>query len=444
MCDSVVIASGSTTSGGSLFAKNSDRHAGECQPFVQHPAVRYPRAAEVRCTHIVIPQVAESYRVMGHSPWWVWGFEHGVNEYGLAIGNQSVFSREPVEEKPGLIGMDLVRLGLERGRTAREALEVIAGLLESHGQGGSGFGRGEAGYHNSFSLVDPTEAWLLETSGRRWAGRRVDDSSLSNHICLGSDWSIGSRDLESFARTEGWWTSDERLDFARAYRNPDLPGFLSEGRLRRSRDLLEAGRGRHDAASLMDLLRDHGGPDRPPPSEQGDSRDEARYSLCMHAEPVGTTTASMLAELPTDRVAPWPVWISFGSPCMGIFLPVYLDGALPSELARGGGEDSDGSRPGEKAHSAWWIFHHLNEVAARDFEYSLPRLRGSWDEFSERIDMEREGAEREARRMAVAGERFEAAQILSDLMARITSRALVLARELAFEIEQEMGARISG
>ena len=46
--------------------------------------------------------------------------------------------------------------------------------------------------------------------------------------------------------------------------------------------------------------------------------------------------------------------------------------------------------------------------------------------------------------MAVAGERFEAAQILSDLMARITSRALVLARELAFEIEQEMGARISG
>lgn len=208
MCDSVVIASGSTTSGGSLFAKNSDRHAGECQPFVQHPAVRYPRAAEVRCTHIVIPQVAESYRVMGHSPWWVWGFEHGVNEYGLAIGNQSVFSREPVEEKPGLIGMDLVRLGLERGRTAREALEVIAGLLESHGQGGSGFGRGEAGYHNSFSLVDPTEAWLLETSGRRWAGRRVDDSSLSNHICLGSDWSIGSRDLESFARTEGWWTSD--------------------------------------------------------------------------------------------------------------------------------------------------------------------------------------------------------------------------------------------
>ncbi len=43
--------------------------------------------------------MAETYRVMGHSPWWVWGFEHGVNEHGVAIGNQSVFSNEPLEER---------------------------------------------------------------------------------------------------------------------------------------------------------------------------------------------------------------------------------------------------------------------------------------------------------------------------------------------------------
>ena len=110
MCDSVVATGPHTVSGATLFGKNSDRKEGECQPFVQHAAAYHPRGGRVRCTHIEIPQVAETYRVMGHSPWWVWGFEHGINEHGLAIGNQTVFSKEPVEEAEGLIGMDLVRL----------------------------------------------------------------------------------------------------------------------------------------------------------------------------------------------------------------------------------------------------------------------------------------------------------------------------------------------
>ena len=59
---------------------------------------------------------------MGHSPWWVWGLEQGVNQCAVAIGNHTVFSNEALEEQDGLIGMDLVRLGLERGRTAAEAL----------------------------------------------------------------------------------------------------------------------------------------------------------------------------------------------------------------------------------------------------------------------------------------------------------------------------------
>ncbi len=121
MCDSLVALGSHTSLGATLFAKNSDRSLGECQPLLQLPAAIHPRGARLRCTHIEIPQVAESYRVMGHSPWWVWGFEHGVNEYGVAIGNQTVFSKEPVEAEPGLIGMDLVRLGLEVDRDGPRA-----------------------------------------------------------------------------------------------------------------------------------------------------------------------------------------------------------------------------------------------------------------------------------------------------------------------------------
>ena len=411
MCDSVVATQPETREGTTLFAKNSDRHRGECQPFVQNPPAFHPRGGMAACTHIEIPQVAETYATMGHSPWWVWGFEHGVNEHAVAIGNQTVFSNEPVEEAPGLIGMDLVRLGLERGRDAREALEVIATLIEQHGQGGSGFGPGEGGYHNSFLIADPESAWLLETSGRRWAGRPVVLGSLSNHITLRDDWTIGSRDLE-------------RLDVAAAYRNPHVPGRISEGRLARSQALLEAGRGKHDVASMKQLLRDHG-PDGDGPPTHLTPEDDGYCTLCMHAEPVGTTTASMVAPLPTDRVGPWPVFVSFASPCTALFLPVYLHGVLPAPLARGHGE----REPGD-LDSAWWTFHQLHEAVATDFARHGPAVQDAFRAFEERVDSERVEVERSARDEATAGDADRASDMLSQFMDRTVSEALDLAEAL--------------
>ncbi len=115
MCDSVVATGVMTAARQTLYGKNSDRKSNECQPFVQTSEAWHPPRARLQCTHIEIPQVPETYRVMGHSPWWVWGFEHGVNEHGVAIGNHAIFSCDPLEQSPGLIGMDLIRLGLERG-----------------------------------------------------------------------------------------------------------------------------------------------------------------------------------------------------------------------------------------------------------------------------------------------------------------------------------------
>ncbi len=427
MCDSVVVTAPFTASGATLFGKNSDRKEGECQPFVQFAAAIHPRGGRVRCTHIEIPQVAETYRVMGHSPWWVWGFEHGVNEHGVAIGNQTVFSKEPIEEQPGLIGMDLVRLGLERGRDARESLEVIAGLIESFGQGGEALAPGAAGYHNSFMIADPQQAWLMETSNRRWAARRVERASLTNHLTLDSGWQIGSRDLDTFAKAEGWWHSESRLDLAAAYRNPHVPGRISEGRLRRSRELLESTPA-HDVESLQGLLRDHGGLAAPPRGLTPD--DEAYYTLCMHSEPIGTTTASLVAPLPTDRTAPWPIWIGFGTPCTGLFLPAYIEGVIPAAMARGG-EHEPAAEDGE---SAWWTFERLRRTASLDYDASIPILRESWRILEEKIEHEREALEREARRAVVSGDSDGAAALLSAFMTRTLGAALERARELESQL----------
>ncbi|MGI9590749.1 MAG: C69 family dipeptidase, partial [Myxococcota bacterium] len=393
-----------------------------CQPFLQLQPALHPRGTTLRCSHIEVPQVAETYGVMGHSPWWVWGFEHGVNEHGVAIGNHTVFSREPVEEEPGLIGMDLVRLGLERGRSAREALEVIATLLESHGQGGAALAPDAGGYHNSFVLADAREAWHLETSNRRWCARRGQRAVVSNHLAIAYDWEIASRSLESFARDEGWWQGSGRIDVAAAYRNPHVPPRISELRHRCATRLLAEGSGRHDVASLTRILRDHGAGGSIWRDGDATPEEERFFTLCAHSEPVHATTASLVAELPVDPREPWPVGIGFGAPCTGVLLPVYLRGVLPAALARGAAEpDPD---------SAWWRFRALQDAVLVDPVRHTPLVREGWRPLEERLETDRITAETEALAALGDGDEDGAATLLSAFMDEAVDAALRRAGEL--------------
>jgi secernin len=129
----MVVLGPHTRAGATLFAKNSDRSPRECQPLAQAPHRVWPPGATVHCQYLEIPQAAETAAVIGSRPFWLWGFEHGLNEYGVAIGNEAVLTREMLPST-GLLGMDLVRLGLERAKTAREAVEVIGALVERHGK----------------------------------------------------------------------------------------------------------------------------------------------------------------------------------------------------------------------------------------------------------------------------------------------------------------------
>jgi secernin len=168
-------------------------------------------------------------------------------------------------------------------------------------------------------------------------------------------------------------------------------------------------------ATFQELLRDH--LDGGTVWHDDASTDEERYfTLCAHSDPISWTTASLIAPLPEDRTSPWPIWISFGTPCTGVFLPVYLEGVLPPALARGGEEtDSD---------SLWWILKHLQDAASADWSRNTPLLRTAWAEFEEEVEAERLEVEAAGRIALASHGRDELARVLSDFMARVVEGAI--------------------
>ena len=92
MCDTLVALAPMTLNGHTMLAKNSDREPNEAQllTVLPHRTHREPR---LKTTYIDVDQVRETNAVLLCRPFWMWGAEMGVNEYGVAIGNEAVFTR---------------------------------------------------------------------------------------------------------------------------------------------------------------------------------------------------------------------------------------------------------------------------------------------------------------------------------------------------------------
>ena len=180
MCDTVYLKRERRA----FFGKNSDRSPNEAHLMLRVPAREYAEGEMLRATYISVPQVRHTYACVLLKPHWIWGAEMGWNEFGLNIGNEAVFTREKREKQDGLIGMDLLRLALERCRSAKEALKLITTMIGEYGQGGNcGFHKAFY-YDNAFLIADENEAYVLETAGRSWAVKKAGEvETITN--CLG-------------------------------------------------------------------------------------------------------------------------------------------------------------------------------------------------------------------------------------------------------------------
>ncbi len=419
-CDTWVALRDATADHSVILAKNSDRPPMEAQPLVQVPRRQHQSGEKVKCTYIEIPQIAETYEHIGSKIWWAFGYEHGMNEHGVAVGNEAVWSKEPYQWGDGLLGMDLLRLALERAKTADEALHVITALLEKYGQSGDCERSGEwgkANYHNSFLIADGKEAWVLETAGRYWVARRITNGvySISNIYSIEREWDEAHPKLVQHAIEMGWTRSAEEFNFARDYGDYWRKESKSPGNMQIRRNMtlscLRRDFGRVTPAAMMKISRSH----------LEDTVAEPRWGAsetfwptpCRH-DTAGNgyhTAASMIAHLRAGQPAllRQVYWAGFSNPCSAVFKPFYLHGpAVPADYARGSSTYS--------GDSPWWWANRVKLLCDLNHRALAPAARGVFD-LTEGWEMERQrSVEADARRLIDSGRTPDAVRILQQFI----------------------------
>lgn len=321
MCDTFIALPSATKNNSLIFGKNSDREPNEAQAIVRFPRLKHNEKS-LRCTYIDVPQVEETFEVILSKPFWMWGAEMGVNEYGVTIGNEAIFTKVKFQKTiKGLTGMDLLRLALERSKTANEALICITDLLKSYGQDAcGGYQNRDFFYHNSFIIADKTEAWILETAGNEWVAKNVNHyGSISNGLTIEEDYDLISEKAIDFAKEKGWYKTGN-FNFMKTYSDP-LMSWASSCKIRQNTTMKGGNLEAFSVKSAIEILSSHHLPDNKFAPYKANTSD-----VCMHTTGKlnpSHTVGSMIVEIRKDK--PITVWLTGTSnPCLSIYKPFFL------------------------------------------------------------------------------------------------------------------------
>ena len=233
-CTNFIITKGASTDGSVMVSYAADSHGlygalyhtpagkfaqGSLLPVYEWDTGRYLRD---------IPQVRSTYSTIGN-----------MNEHSLIISETTYGGRHELEDKTGKIDYgSLIYITLQRAKTAREAIQIIADLANTYGYASSG---------ESFSIADTEEAWIMELIGKGfkddgqgnnlnkgivWVARRIPDGYVSAHANQARITSFPMNDPENcmyapdvidFAREMGYFEgTNEQFSFSDAYAPADF------------------------------------------------------------------------------------------------------------------------------------------------------------------------------------------------------------------------------
>lgn len=243
-CTNFLITKGASTDGSTMITYSADSHVLYGELYFR-PAADYPEGAFFEVYEWdtgkflgKIKQVKHTCSVVGN-----------MNEFQVAIGETTYGGRSELRNREGILDYGgLMYISLQRAKSAREAIKVIAGLMAEYGYYSSG---------ESFSISDPREVWIMELIGKGkgnkgavWVARRIPNGYISGHANQSrittfpledGKTSISSKNLDkifdpgietvyaedviSVAREKGYFTGkDKNFSFSDAYAPVDFGG----------------------------------------------------------------------------------------------------------------------------------------------------------------------------------------------------------------------------
>jgi hypothetical protein len=285
-----------------------------------------------------IPQVRRTQTVLGLRTHHSTGYRAGLNGAYVAAGCLPLEVRLRGSQ-PGLSGPNLVRLVLERSRSAHQGMEVLIDLLDRYGQGVLSDANYSSGCDHAFLIADPREAILIETAGKHWVAQEIGSvRALVSSRTIRQDWDRISPALSEFVIGEGSWPADgSKVDFIDAIGDAPEQHPRAFKRWGRAMLLLEEQNGHIDSGIVRRLLRDHGdgleGAWMP-------SIDHLSRGACRHAGALAgsATQASFMACLAEHSPLPPLAWVAFGAPCRSVYFPVVLCRRIPESFVSNGAD----------------------------------------------------------------------------------------------------------
>ena len=313
----------------------------------------------LRTTHIVIPQARETHEIIIDKAYWTWGGEIGLNEHGVAVGNEAIFSNRE-EKSDGLITGDLLRLMLERAETCDKAMQVFENVLTAHGQGGNCELRGNSHFDSSYLVSDKSSAYVIETAGRDWVAREVKGvGAISNAMTIHADWQTSCVPLKP--------NGDGKIDFQKTFEDEQKVSSVGARQRRQvAYDWMKAREGKIDLRTMADLLRQH-------PEGYDPAEGEVCTNICMHAGPhpnrFWQACGAMMMEAAPHGAMAW-VTATSGT-CVSVFKPVYFGAAMP--------ETGPLPREIHTDDALWWKHEHLHRRAMAAFHTLGAEIRASFE-----------------------------------------------------------------